>query len=146
VLGVPFDLQEKYKSKEKKEIGEINARMLKLANAGNFLKALEILDEAFKIDPNDELSLVNKGVILSQIGKYNEAIEIYDSILKNNPKLSSVYYNKASCFSLLGKIDEALDLLEKAIQIRPAFIETLKKDEEFSVLKNLPRFQNLIGN
>jgi tetratricopeptide (TPR) repeat protein len=146
MLGVPFDLQEKYKSKEKKVIGEINARMLSLANAGNFLKALETLEQAIKIDPNDELSLINKGVILIQLGNYNEAIEIYDSILKKNPKLSSAYYNKASCFSLLGKTDEALDLLEKAIQIRPAFIETVKKDEEFSVLKNLPRFQNLIGN
>ena len=146
MLMVPFDLQEKYNAKEKKEIGEINAKMLPLVTAGNFLKALEILEEAFKIDPNDELSLINKGVILTQLGKYNEAMEIYDSLLKINPKLSSVYYNKASCLSLLGKPDEAIDLLEKAIQIRPAFLETVKKDEEFSILKNFPRFQNLISN
>lgn len=138
--------EKEYLHGEKKKIGELNTQVMKLAQNNNYTKCLEILQEAEKLDPKDPLTLQNKGHILSKLGRYDEALKNFDIVIANNPKLASPYYNKATCKAILGENDEALDLIEKAIKLRPDIIGTIRKDEEFMMLWNNPRFQNLVGN
>ena len=48
--------------------------------------ALEIFEEALKLDPKNPDLLNQKGVALRSLGRYNEAIESYTKSLEIDPK------------------------------------------------------------
>ena len=146
MIKIRIENERDYLQGEKKKIGELNTRVMLMAENNNYTKCLEILQEAEKIDPYDPLTLLNKGHVLSQLGKYDQALQIYDVVIKNNPSSASAYYNKASCKANLGENEQALDFIEKAIELRPEIKNPIKKDNEFMMLRNHPRFQNLVGN
>lgn len=66
--------------------------------------ALEQIDKALKITPNDETLISFKALIMTRMGSYTEAIELYEKILpiqKNNPHRKfriSTYQQLVNCY------------------------------------------------
>ncbi len=84
---------------------------------GEYDRAIETYNKAFKIDP--ESMLVNYEISLSYFkkGDYESAIEYSDVILKNDKDfLLQAYVNKGSALDLLGRTKESIKLLEKGIK------------------------------
>lgn len=77
---------------------------------------------------------------LQQAKKWDEVIAIYDEALAEKPDNSTLIYNLACMEALAGRTDDALAHLQRAIELRPEFLETAAKDEDFDSVRDDPRF------
>lgn len=122
-----------------------------LSILGRHEEALEILDKALEIMPNDGKAWYNRGNVLAALGRsveadeaYNKATEIwkenyykgnflassgryeaalkaYDKAIEIKPDDSGVWYKKGLAFSNLGRYKEALEAYNKSIEIEPDY-------------------------
>ena len=54
----------------------------------NYSKALELVEQALKINPEYIYSMDTKALVFNQLGRYQEAVELYDKVLKKAPTIS----------------------------------------------------------
>ena len=64
--------------------------------------ALEYINKALEIDPQNIHFLNNKGAILTALGKMNEALKISEEILAVDPNNVKILFAQARIFSDLG--------------------------------------------
>jgi len=86
-------------------------------NQGEYEKALEAIDNALKLRPEEFTALLLKNIILTKF-RY-EALEILDKLIEINPDCSSHLINKATILDTMGQYEEALIAYKKAIEIDP---------------------------
>ena len=87
--------------------------------AGKFEKALEMINNAIVMFPNDEDIQCTKGLILSRLEKYDEAEKILRRVVENHPihfnallYLSQVYYylnEKEKCDEYYSRAQKLID-------------------------------------
>ena len=93
--------------------------------------AIECLDKAIELDPNNANSWGIKGNAVSKLAvieknesrrkrMYEESIECYDKAIELDPKRSGVLLGKGLTLALLGKKEESLVCLDKAIEMDPS--------------------------
>ncbi|MEM9212998.1 MAG: tetratricopeptide repeat protein [Cyanobacteria bacterium P01_F01_bin.150] len=119
-------------------------RGLSLDDLGRREEAIASYDKAIAFRPNMHEAWSNRGVSLDDLGRREEAIVSYDKALEFKPDFSSAMYNKACSLSLMGDRDGALEWLKKAIALDAKYREMAKTDEDFSELRDDPRFQKLV--
>ena len=90
-----------------------------LENIGKHREAIEVYDEAIKIDPKNEDAWRKKGENLFLLGDFNAAIVASDKLLEINPHSATALNNKASSLYRLGRSNEALEIIDKAINLDP---------------------------
>jgi len=110
---------------------------------GEHPKALDDYNNAFTINPNDAVILNNRSIIYMKLYKYPEAQADLEKLLKLKPNDPQAIYNLACLSSLTGKKDDAFLYLEKAIGYDGKYCELAKTDDDFSMLKDDPRFKVL---
>jgi adenylate cyclase len=54
-------------------------------------------------------------------------------------------YNVACYYSLAGDCERALELLERAIRLGGGYYDWIMHDSDLAALRELPRFQQLVG-
>jgi len=80
-------------------------------------KALELLNKAALLAPNDFRAALTVASLLSKSGKYDEAIDRYEEILSRNPKLDVAANNMAELIADYKYDDkEALEKAKKAAE------------------------------
>lgn len=52
---------------------------------GRYVKALNMFDQLYEINPNDPAVILGRGVALQHLGRYNEALNVYEQVLRENP-------------------------------------------------------------
>lgn len=107
------------------EINDLSSIGLSLIQQGKFREALEYFDKILAIDPNDPISLGNKGGILTQLYRHEEALVFYNKALQIDPTNTSVLNNLAASLFELGRIDESLQTLDKILEIEPNNVKIL---------------------
>ena len=85
----------------------------------DYSRALLILNEALKIDPNDSEIYNNLATIFKKIKNYSEAIKFYDYAIKINPIYCDAYNNKGVLLHDSSNYNEAIINFKKAIEINP---------------------------
>lgn len=112
----------------------LNARTINRAMAAQ--DALEALDRALGIDPNDELALTLKAGALRQTERIEEELATYDRLLAVLPSDSARWhvvgnripvlvgrattlYSRAAALHKLGRFDECLASLDSSLSIEP---------------------------
>jgi tetratricopeptide (TPR) repeat protein len=96
-----------------------NNKGLELFHLGKYKEAIEALDKAISINPNNTVVWNNKGLALDNLFKYKEAIEALDKAISINPNNVDAWYNKGLTLIHLGKYKEAIKACDKAISINP---------------------------
>ena len=84
---------------------------------GRYEEALKAIDEALKINPNNEVAWVNKGNALSRMNDYRGALKAFNSALRVNPRYEVAWNNKGNTLARLGRYAEALKCYELALHI-----------------------------
>ena len=85
-----------------------------------------------------------KGLSFYELRSYREAVECCDKALEIDRNNALAWYCKACCEIKIGNIESTLECLKKSIEIDRSYIEKAKKEEDFTALKNDPRFISLI--
>src|SRR5215467_4623018 len=98
--------------------------------------------EAYRLPPGAELH--------DFFEHYNEqdyegALAACHVALEKYPGNALFLYNVACMQSLLGRGDEALGTLGEAVEKWPKFKENAQKDDDFTSLRDDPRFAELVG-
>ena len=103
----------------------------------NYLKAINNLDSAIKLNPNYADSYNNKGIALAEIKNYSDAIINYEKAIKINKHLFNAYINKGVALKNLKRYEKAIETLNLSIKLNP------ENPEVYNNLANVFREQCL---
>jgi tetratricopeptide (TPR) repeat protein len=96
--------------------------LLKLDKAD---EALDCLEEALELDPENAEALVRKGATLERMQRLQEAIECYDRAIASDSSMIMAYLYKGGVFNRLERHSEALACYEQALRPgKPAITQT----------------------
>jgi len=97
-----------------------------LFSEGRYEDALEALEKALEINPEDEFALSMKVFALVSLGRYEDALEALEKALEINPEAAPALSQKGLALAYLGRHEDALEALNKALEINPKDENTLQ--------------------
>jgi len=119
--------------------------------AGQFDKAIPVLEESVRINPDNARGLSELGTALAQQGKLPEAIECFGQAIQFRPNDAVLRYDLGAELLENGQLAEAAAELLTAIQLNPNFAAAhrslasvlLKKGETSAAFEHFVRAINL---
>jgi tetratricopeptide (TPR) repeat protein len=81
--------------------------------------ALLFISELIDLNPNDKISLCNRGTLLISMGRIQDAIRDLDSALALDSDFALVYSNRATALTMIDQVDKALIDFDAALVIQP---------------------------
>ena len=86
-------------------------------------RAVELIDKAIKISPNNAAFYSNRGNALQGLKQFDAAIASYDKAIQLKPGYAEAYYNRGNALQDLKQFDAAIASYDKAIQLKPDYVE-----------------------
>jgi len=80
-------------------------------------EALNSLETALKINPNDANFWFNKGMVLENMERNEEALQAYKQAATINLSLDRAWYRQGYLLAIQGSFNESLPLLDRAIEL-----------------------------
>lgn len=97
---------------------KIIEEVLALNKQGNYDEALELLNQAAQLYPDNQFVFVNRGNIYNDhFRDYEAAIVDYNKTIELNPKFSWPYMNRALAYGRLKRWDDAIADYGRAIEL-----------------------------
>lgn len=90
----------------------------KLAEDGEYLRAIKLLDKVLDKDPNDQFSLFDRAFNKSLLSLRDEAFADYTELLKQDSSNTLAYYNRGILKSEMQDFKEAILDFERAIKTK----------------------------
>lgn len=85
----------------------------------DYSRAKEDYGTAVRLDPSDDSSLYNLGLVGEQLNDQASAIANYDAAILVNPKNMDAYFNRGVIFLNMRKFDESISDLSQAHSLKP---------------------------
>jgi len=86
-------------------------------------KAVEWIDRAIAIAPDNPAVHCNRGIALKELGQFEAAIASYDRAIALKPDFAKAYYNRGVALKELKRLDAAVRSYEEAAALDPDFAE-----------------------
>ena len=104
----------------------------------DFVKAQEMLDAAFAINPAETIAMMDQGILYALTGRRNEA-EAQARVISENKKESVALYSQLFIYATLGDLEMAFSVLNRQAETHswPFLVKTLPIFED---LRKDPRF------
>jgi len=96
------------------------------------------------VEPANVEILNSKAMTLHAICQYEEAISCFDDILAIQKENPEIMYRKTKTVIKQGKILDSINILRRIVEIDPIYKEIIKKEMEFSSLRDNPLFKEII--
>jgi len=93
------------------------------AQIGDFKQAVEKIDAAIKINPNDPSYYLNIGNALFSLKDYKTALSNFEKAIKLKENYAQAYSNRGNTFKEMGRLDLALESYDLAISFRPNYAD-----------------------
>lgn len=90
-------------------------------NFSQHLKAIELLDKALELEPNNKLYWYNLAHVYLTLGQYYKAAERFERVLDFDPHSALTLYSLGLALSKHGSHQAALDRLQQALEINPEY-------------------------
>jgi uncharacterized membrane protein (UPF0127 family)/Tfp pilus assembly protein PilF len=100
-------------------VNVLTSKALALGRLGNLTGAIEYIDKALAIQPNDTYALIGKGTALGRLGNLTGAILYYDKALAIDPHYVNALIGKGTALGRLGNLTGAIEYIDKALAIQP---------------------------
>lgn len=107
-------------------------------------EALEALEEADRLDPDDVETLLGIAWCQKRIDRLEDAIETMKRAYRAFPEEPIVLYNIACYFSLAGDKGQALSWLGRALRMSPELRLLISDESDFDPLRDDADFQFVI--
>lgn len=110
-------------------INEVNRLILlgiELTNKGNYQEALQFLEEALKLAPNNSVIWYDRGVVLSKLNRLQDALDAYQTALAINSNWGEgqpdfAWNNRGVILFRLGRFNEAIQSYQQALALNPGY-------------------------
>jgi len=112
----PSPSGERSRADQARERAEEAARK---ASEGRHAEAIEELDEALELDPNDAVAYTDRGFSRFQLGRHAEAIEDCDRALQLDPYATFGYLTRGMAKAELGRYVEAIADYDEVLLLEP---------------------------
>ncbi|NWF72919.1 MAG: tetratricopeptide repeat protein, partial [Nitrospirae bacterium] len=89
----------------------------------HYQRALQLIDDAIRIQPNDATFYLNRGNALMALRQLDAALASFDTAIVLKPDFSEAYFNRGNALMELGQFDAALASYDHAIALQPDFGE-----------------------
>jgi tetratricopeptide (TPR) repeat protein len=109
-----------------------------------YTRAVELCDEAIRINPNDAHAYRSRGSVLAKLGRVSEGRSAILRAADLEPQYSSNAYEAAVIANIAGSEDEAAARIEQALRLGYSTANVLD-DPEFANLKKSGRLQAVIA-
>ncbi len=87
--------------------------------AGEYEKALDVLNQSLELNPRDAEAYMRMGEIYRGMGNYEKAAERYEEALKIRPGHPDIYINLGEIYAGKGEYEKAGEYLTRAADIAP---------------------------
>jgi eukaryotic-like serine/threonine-protein kinase len=111
---------------------------------GNYEKAIEESKTATTLSKNDPVRAAGLGRAYALAGDKAAARRILEDLLAESRRHYLPPSSLATVYGALGEKEKAISMLEKAYSDRDPYVTWLKVDDAFDVLRQEPRFQELL--
>ena len=101
--------------------GEELQTIRRLADSGQYERALQHLEDYLSGHPNDAEARFLEGLILVRQHRTQPAIEVFQALTQDHPGLPEPYNNLAVLYASQGQYDMARDALLTAINTHPSY-------------------------
>lgn len=91
----------------------IHQEALKLAEAGQYSQALDLMQERLKQDPQDAEALNDTAVLLHCLHRTDEGLDYLVKARQLDPQSPEVVWNLVESYLAEARVSEAMDLLEE---------------------------------
>jgi tetratricopeptide (TPR) repeat protein len=110
-----------------------------------YAEAVEPLEAAVKLEPENLHVLLGLGWCYKRVGRLDLAIEALEAALQADPTEAIVYYNLACYWSLARHKKHAIKYLSQALAIDSNYRDRTETEPDFDPIRSEPDFQALIG-
>lgn len=121
-----------------------NYRARALDALGRPLEALQAIEAALVIAPNNVADLKNKANLLRRLGRFSEALASLEAVLRGHPRDLDALIKRVHALVDLERRDEALGCIEELLKMRPR--EPLALNARGIVLERLGRYQDALDD
>ena len=83
--------------------------------------------------------------LYTRVGRYEDGLTEDLKLADAFPREPDIWYNLACSHALLGHVDKAFQALHKAVESGYRNVEWMKEDEDLQLIRNDPRFQQLLA-
>ena len=80
----------------------------------NLSKAIECLEAAYKINPENSATIENMGIVYGMVGNYDKSIEFFKKAIAKSPDKSPLYYNLAQTYRMKKDFKKADEITAQA--------------------------------
>jgi serine/threonine protein kinase/tetratricopeptide (TPR) repeat protein len=106
-------------------------------------RALDLVEDRVKLNPDDTRALVLCGVSNAKAGNVARAKEVTERALAMGADDPMIHYNAACTYITLGEIERALDELEMTIRLGYRNVDWLDTDEDLIPVRDLERYKEI---
>lgn len=90
-----------------------------LSNAGDFEQACSELEEACRIDGEDEVAVANLALVYERLREYDRALELYERAIELGADIDWLLQRKAAVQNELGELKAAKSSLSRYLSLEP---------------------------
>ena len=132
---------------ELRESAEVHLRRgIALARMDQFEKAVDALEKATELNPDNAEAHMNLGVTLARMDQFEKAVHALKKATELNPDNAEAHMNLGVTLARLQSFDEALEAFDEAIKVKPNYAEAFfKKAHTLCFHRNAPKEMDRFG-
>ena len=124
---------------------EIHSLWLKATKESSYKEKIELYDRILELRPDDPEALAWKADAALELGEQRWALSLCDRALEVDEDNAHALYQRACAWAGLGETENALRDLRQAVAISEALRQHARAEEMFVPLREMERFQELVG-
>ncbi len=90
---------------------------------GNYVKAIEHIQQAVLISPKQPVFLNNLGNVLKEMGELDRSVQAYQQALEVAPDDAEIHNNLGVTLKEMGELDRSVQAYQQALEINPQYAE-----------------------
>lgn len=117
-----------------------------LWHANRLSEAEPFIARLAELNPRDSTIWINLAYIRRRTQSLDAAVDTLHHAFVANPHDALAHFNMACYRAVQKRVEEALDLLRQALDIDPKLKVLARAEPDFQTLRELPVFQQLVGD
>ena len=109
---------------------------------GNYVKAIQHIQQAVLISPKQPVFLNNLGNVLKEMGELDRSVQAYQQALEVAPDDAEIHNNLGVTLKEMGELDRSVQAYQQALEINPQYAEA--HNNLGNVLKEMDRLDESV--